>query len=62
MNNAGIYTMKEACEAMGLTYDALKFYCDEGLVPNAKKYDIITDIIDLGFWSIAQNIFTKASL
>lgn len=31
------YTMKEACEATGLTYDALKFYCNEGLVPNVKR-------------------------
>lgn len=32
-----IYSMKETCEATGLTYDALKFYCNEGLVPNVKR-------------------------
>lgn len=31
------YSMKETCEATGLTYDALKFYCNEGLVPNVKR-------------------------
>lgn len=29
--------MKEAHEATGLTYDALKFYCNERLIPNVKK-------------------------
>ncbi len=32
-----LYTMKQACEASGLTYDTLKFYCNEGLVPNVKR-------------------------
>lgn len=31
------YSMKETCEATGLTYDTLKFYCNEGLVPNVKR-------------------------
>ena len=29
--------MKQACEQTGLTYDTLKFYCNEGLVPNVKR-------------------------
>jgi DNA-binding transcriptional MerR regulator len=29
--------MKEACRAVGMTYEALKFYCNEGLVPNVKR-------------------------
>lgn len=29
--------MKETCEKTGLTYDALKFYCNEGLIPNVKR-------------------------
>ena len=29
--------MKQACEASGLTYDTLKFYCNEGLVQNVKR-------------------------
>lgn len=32
-----IYTMKQACEKTGLTYDTLKFYCNEGLIPNVKR-------------------------
>ena len=31
------YTMKQVCEKTGLTYDTLKFYCNEGLVPNVKR-------------------------
>lgn len=29
--------MKQVCEKTGLTYDTLKFYCNEGLVPNVKR-------------------------
>lgn len=32
-----IYSMKQVCEKTGLTYDTLKFYCNEGLVPNVKR-------------------------
>lgn len=31
------YSMKKACDQTGLTYDTLKFYCNEGLVPNVKR-------------------------
>ena len=31
------YSMKDACLKTGLTYDTLKFYCNEGLVPNVKR-------------------------
>lgn len=31
------YGMKEACRAVGMTYEALKFYCNQGLVPNVKR-------------------------
>ena len=31
------YTMKQACELTGMTYQGLKFYCNEGLVPNVKR-------------------------
>lgn len=31
------YTMKETCDITGLTYDALKFYCNRGLVPFHKR-------------------------
>ena len=29
--------MKETCEKTGLTYDTLKFYCNEGLILNVKR-------------------------
>ncbi len=29
--------MKQTCEKTGLSYDTLKFYCNEGLVPNVKR-------------------------
>ena len=29
--------MKETCEKTGLTYETLKFYCNQGLVPNVKR-------------------------
>lgn len=32
-----MYTMKEVCQKAGMTYEALKFYCNEGLVPNVKR-------------------------
>ena len=31
------YSMKQACELTGMTYENLKFYCNEGLVPNVKR-------------------------
>ena len=32
-----MYTMKEACAKTGLSYETLKFYCIQGLVPNVKR-------------------------
>lgn len=32
-----IYTMMQVCKETNLTYQALKFYCNEGLVPNVKR-------------------------
>lgn len=32
-----IYSMKQTCDKTGLTYDTLKFYCNEGLIPNVKR-------------------------
>lgn len=32
-----LYTMKETCKKVDMTYEALKFYCNEGLVPNVKR-------------------------
>lgn len=30
-------SMKQACEATNMKYETLKFYCNEGLVPNVKR-------------------------
>lgn len=32
-----IYTMKDVCEETHMTYQTLKYYCNEGLVPNVKR-------------------------
>ena len=32
-----MYSMKEACRITNLPYETLKFYCNEGLVPNVKR-------------------------
>ncbi len=31
------YTMMQVCKETGMTYQALKFYCNEVLVPNVKR-------------------------
>ncbi len=32
-----MYSMKEVCKQTGFTYETLKFYCNQGLVPNVKR-------------------------
>ena len=32
-----MYSMKEVCQKVGMTYETLKYYCIEGLVPNVKR-------------------------
>ena len=32
-----MYTMKETCEKTGLSYETLKFYCNQGLIPNVER-------------------------
>ena len=32
-----MYTMKQICKKLGMTYETLRFYCDEGLVPHVKR-------------------------
>lgn len=32
-----MYTMKQVCEETNMTYQALKYYCNEGLIPNVKR-------------------------
>lgn len=49
MNNAGgtlMYTMMQVCRELNMTYQTLKFYCNEGLVPNVKRDDNNRRIFD----------------
>ena len=32
-----VYTMMQVCEETGMTYQGLKYYCNEGLIPNVKR-------------------------
>lgn len=32
-----MYTMKDVCRETGMRYETLKFYCNEGLIPNVKR-------------------------
>lgn len=32
-----MYTMKQACKLVNMSYETLKFYCNEGLIPNVKR-------------------------
>ncbi|MBQ4419585.1 MAG: MerR family transcriptional regulator, partial [Synergistaceae bacterium] len=41
-----IYTMMQACKETDMTYQGLKFYCNEGLVPNVKRDKINRRIFD----------------
>lgn len=47
MQKQTTYSMKETCQKTNLTYDTLKYYCNEGLIPNVKRdknnYRIFTD-------------------
>lgn len=31
------YSMKEVCTMLGLNYQTLKYYCNEGLIPNVER-------------------------
>lgn len=33
----GLYTMTQVCDELGMSYQTLKFYCNQGLVPNVKR-------------------------
>ena len=41
-----MYTMKETCQKTGLAYETLKFYCNQGLVPNVKRDGLNHRIFD----------------
>ena len=32
-----MYSMKEVCKQVGMSYETLKYYCNEGLIPNVKR-------------------------
>lgn len=32
-----MYSMHECCKITGLKYDTLKYYCNQGLIPNVKR-------------------------
>ena len=32
-----MYAMKDVCREVGMSYETLKFYCNQGLVPNVKR-------------------------
>lgn len=32
-----MYTMKQTCEQVNMSYETLKFYCNAGLVPNVQR-------------------------
>lgn len=32
-----MYSMKETCQKVGMSYETLKFYCNQGLIPNVKR-------------------------
>lgn len=32
-----MYTMKETCQKVGISYETLRYYCNEGLVPNVRR-------------------------
>lgn len=32
-----MYTMKEVCQKVDMSYETLKYYCNEGLIPNVKR-------------------------
>lgn len=32
-----MYSMKEVCQKLDMTYETLKYYCNEGLIPSVKR-------------------------
>lgn len=41
-----MYTMMQVCREVDMTYQTLKFYCNEGLIPNVKRDDNNRRIFD----------------
>jgi len=42
-----MYTMKDVCRKLNMSYDKLKYYCNEGLVPNMKRAPITIDYLTI---------------
>ena len=40
-----MYSMKQTCEKVGMSYQTLKFYCNQGLIPNVQRDKIITEYL-----------------
>ena len=32
-----MYSMKDVCKQVNMSYETLKYYCNEGLIPNVKR-------------------------
>lgn len=41
-----MYTMMQVCKETNMTYQALKYYCNEGLVPHVKRDKINRRVFD----------------
>lgn len=41
-----MYSMKKTCKLTGLSYETLKFYCNQGLIPNVKRDNLNYRIFD----------------
>ena len=37
MEKEKMYSMKEVCKLTGLSYETLKFYCNQGLIPDVQR-------------------------
>lgn len=59
-----MYSMKETCDKTNMSYETLKYYCNEGLVPNVKRdknnYKIFDDN-DIG-WINSLNCLKRCGM
>ncbi len=59
-----MYTMKQACKITGMNYEALKFYCNSGLVPALKRDERNHRVFDdqAISWIIGLNCLKRCGL
>lgn len=59
-----MYTMRQACELTGMSYEALKFYCNSGLVPHLERNEHNHRIFDdqAVAWIIGLNCLKRCGL